>query len=282
MNCWRKILEILLLFELTKYLGPDFPMNKHFTILFLILICATAASAQSRSLDNFDFATGVKIYSAPDPTPAPIEKKKGRKLLERTAYTAPPNLAMSDGTSLEGYTTGNPKVDSFIVDSGVRNRVDPVLIYATMHQESTFNSRAVSPKGASGLMQLMPGTAARFGVTNMFDQKQNIEGGVRYLRYLLNMFNGDVRLALAGYNAGEGAVMRFGYQVPPFNETQEYVRRITSRYAVMRDPSIAQHARKVGTLEVAEVERPSAPLNTYERSISAVRLPDGRLILVSQ
>jgi soluble lytic murein transglycosylase-like protein len=99
-----------------------------------------------------------------------------------------------------------------------------------MSQESAFERGAISNKGASGLMQLMPATAARFGVTNIFDPKQNIYAGARYLRLLLDMFDGDVSLALAGYNAGEGAVKRYGYNVPPYPETINYVRKIRRRY----------------------------------------------------
>ena len=108
--------------------------------------------------------------------------------------------------------------------------MDPLLLYAIMHQESTFKPRALSHKGARGLMQLMPGTAVRFGVTSIWDPKQNIEGGSRYMRFLLDKFDGNVKLALAGYNAGEGAVMKYGNRIPPYNETQEYVRRISKRY----------------------------------------------------
>jgi soluble lytic murein transglycosylase-like protein len=152
-----------------------------------------------------------------------------------------------------------------------------------MHQESSFKRGAISPKGARGLMQLMPGTAARFGVTNIFDPRQNIEGGARYMRFLLNAFDGDVALALAGYNAGEGAVLKYGRRVPPYRETQEYVRRITQRYALMRDPETAHNARKLEPTEVAVVQAEApAPLTVYERNVYAVRLPDGRLQLVSQ
>ena len=91
-------------------------------------------------------------------------------------------------------------------------------------------SGAVSPKGAQGLMQLMPDTAARYGVTNPYDVAQNIKGGTRYLKDLLTMFNGRVDLALAGYNAGEGAVMKFGNTVPPYDETRNYVKLILKRY----------------------------------------------------
>jgi soluble lytic murein transglycosylase-like protein len=100
-----------------------------------------------------------------------------------------------------------------------------------MSQESAFDARAVSPKGARGLMQLMPATAARFGVKDIFDPAQNIEAGARYLRFLLDLFDGDISLALAGYNAGEGAVKKYGYTVPPYRETVNYVRKIRRRYS---------------------------------------------------
>jgi membrane-bound lytic murein transglycosylase MltF len=132
-------------------------------------------------------------------------------------------------------------------------------------------------------MQLMPGTAARYGVTNIFDPRQNIEGGTRYMKFLLDLFDGDVNLALAGYNAGEGAVMKYGYQVPPYSETQEYVRRIGRRYALMRDPLAIRYANTLSGDQVAAVRtKEPAPLSIYERNVFAVRLPDGRLQLMSQ
>jgi soluble lytic murein transglycosylase-like protein len=128
------------------------------------------------------------------------------------------------------WTTGNKQYDALIRQNGARFGVDPYLIYCVMQQESRFTSGAVSPKGAQGLMQLMPDTAVRFGVTNSMDPAQNIMGATRYLKTLLQMFNGRVDLALASYNAGEGAVLKYGKQVPPFKETQAYVRAIGTRY----------------------------------------------------
>jgi soluble lytic murein transglycosylase-like protein len=107
-----------------------------------------------------------------------------------------------------------------------------------MRAESAFNGSAVSVKGASGLMQLMPATATRFGVRNIFDPRENVLGGTKYLRWLLDRFNGDVRLALAGYNAGEGAVEFYGYRIPPFLETQNYVRIIYTRYSAIHLGSV--------------------------------------------
>ena len=185
--------------------------------------------------------------------------------------------------SLSGFTTGNPTVDSYILDSGRRNSVDPLLLYAIMHQESTFKARAMSNKGARGLMQLMPGTAVRFGVTSIWDPKQNIEGGTRYMRFLLDKFDGDIQLALAGYNAGEGAVMKYGFRIPPYSETQEYVRRISRRYDLIRDPLAYRNANSYTRAQIAANQsKESAPLKIYERSVFAVKLPDGRLQLVTQ
>jgi len=135
------------------------------------------------------------------------------------------------------WTTGDAKIDNFIRYYGGQYGVDPFLIYCTMSQESSFSAGATSPKGAQGLMQLMPGTAARYGVTNPYDVAQSIKGGTRYLKDLLKMFNGRVDLALAGYNAGEGAVMKYGNTIPPYTETRNYVRLILKRYTTKKQVS---------------------------------------------
>ncbi|HKQ51314.1 MAG TPA: transglycosylase SLT domain-containing protein [Pyrinomonadaceae bacterium] len=137
----------------------------------------------------------------------------------------------SSGAWIErGWTTGNAKLDALIRENGERHGVDPYLIFCVMEQESHFKPWVVSPKGARGLMQLMPGTAARFGVRKPFDPAENIMGGTKYLKQLLENFGGRVDLVLAGYNAGEGAVMKYGGRVPPYRETRNYVRLIGQRY----------------------------------------------------
>jgi len=129
-----------------------------------------------------------------------------------------------------GWTTGNLRLDGLIRQNGAKYGVDPYLIFCVMEQESHFNPRALSPKGARGLMQLMPGTAARFGVKRASDPAQNIAGGTRYLKQLIAQFDGRVDLVLASYNAGEGAVLRYGRKVPPYRETRDYVKKISYRY----------------------------------------------------
>lgn len=146
-----------------------------------------------------------------------------------SAFEATVDTVIGASSNL-AWSTGNGRIDTLIRQYGAQYGVDPYLIYCLMSQESSFITSATSHKGAQGLMQLMPGTAARYGVTNPYDVAQNIKGGTRYLKDLLKMFNGRVDLALAGYNAGEGAVMKYGNTIPPYSETRNYVRLILKRY----------------------------------------------------
>ncbi len=123
-----------------------------------------------------------------------------------------------------------------------RHGVDPSLVYAIVKVESDYNAYALSRKGAMGLMQLMPQTAMNMNITNSFNPEENIDGGVRYLRYLLDRYEGNISLALAAYNSGESAVKRWG-SIPPFKETQNYVKRILKIYNGTggNDPFIPQY-----------------------------------------
>jgi soluble lytic murein transglycosylase-like protein len=178
----------------------------------------------------------------------PLPNKLVTRIAIATARVTEPEydavrLNMGTGTELKGHSTGDSTVDFYIVDSSRRYNIDPLLIYAQMGQETSYKRGATSHKGASGLMQLMPATARRLGVTKIYDPQQNIEGGVKYIRMLLNMFGGNLNLALAGYNAGEGAVMKYGNQIPPYNETRDYVKRISARYRSMTLSRIAKNDR---------------------------------------
>ena len=291
-------------------------MRSYLLALGLFALASAGYGQQKpKTFDNFDRSQGVQVFLPPPPA-MPLTAKKTTKvrrgsrwvvvvedkLVQKTAQTSPAmkvseglasrtaapafsgtRLTMGTSSGLKGFTTGNLMHDAFIVDSSRRYGIDPLLIYSQMHQESSFNLRATSNKGASGLMQLMPATARRFGVTKIYDPQQNIDAGVKYMRWLLDTFNGDVMLALAGYNAGEGAVMKYGYQIPPYRETQEYVRRITGRYNSISDPRYVQSARRVSSAVATKLEqRESRPLTVYEPNALAVRLPDGKMMLVNQ
>ena len=189
---------------------------------------------QSKSLYNDGLISRVDFEKG-EQALADARAKVEQVTREIAAANQPvPELSiLTDSAALSSavWSTGNARIDGLIRQYGKQYGVDPFLIYCTMSQESGFTSGATSPKGAMGLMQLMPGTAARYGVTNPYDVSQSIMGGTRYLKDLLKMFNGRVDLALAGYNAGEGAVMKYGNNIPPYEETRNYVKLILKRYS---------------------------------------------------
>ena len=153
------------------------------------------------------------------------------KLMESLRSVQPKPLACIDrsGRNLELSSPRRADLAVAIYDMAPRFELDPALVLEVVRAESNFDPRARSHKGALGLMQLIPATARRFGVDDPFEPAQNLRGGMAYLRWLLERFDGDLRLALAGYNAGEEAVERHG-GVPPYAETQDYVGRILRRY----------------------------------------------------
>jgi hypothetical protein len=166
-----------------------------------------------------------------DISPKPEENSRAEALqsevigtVARAAYSGEPVMEASVAS------TGDPKLDELTAAAAAKYGLDQRLLIAVMRQESSFKPRAISHKGARGLMQLMPATAQRFGVRDIFDPAQNIDGGAQYLRFLLDTFDGDLALALAGYNAGENAVARYGNRVPPYRETRDYVQRISAHY----------------------------------------------------
>lgn len=161
-----------------------------------------------------------------------IDSKLVLRVEKKNEATAATSLPEPDYKNFSN-STGHRGLDYLITSNAARHSVDPRLIYLVMQTESGFNHRAVSRVGARGLMQLMPGTARLLGVRNIDDPSENVEAGTRYLKKLLTQF-GDVNLALAAYNAGEGAVIKYGNRVPPYRETINYVQRIGWAYYRMK------------------------------------------------
>ena len=156
-------------------------------------------------------------------------RKGGSSRVEKDFGVSSPERFPVSNVSSTPASAGTVPIGDLIDQTSTRHQVDPQLVEAIVKVESDGDPRAVSAKGAMGLMQLIPATAQRFGVQDPRDPRQNVEGGVSYLRYLLDLFGGDVSLALAGYNAGENAVRQSG-GIPSYRETQAYVRKVSELY----------------------------------------------------
>jgi soluble lytic murein transglycosylase-like protein len=187
---------------------------KQFTI-FAILTCLGAGCA-SAQLAFYADESGRRVYINGDSKPVPGAP------IQKASPKASRTLPIAD-----------PKIESVIQEMARRHDVDVNLIKAIIKTESNNNPRAVSRKGATGLMQLMPPTARDLGVANSLDPAQNVDGGVRYLKQLMTQYGGNLELSLAAYNAGPGAVERHG-GIPPYRETQQYVKKIGNLYGSLR------------------------------------------------
>lgn len=172
-------------------------------------------------------------------------------LTNLTGFYFSPALAPSVSAAARAVTipadipqSGDCDLDWIIFHAGERAGVDPRLIHAVIKQESKYDPDALSPMGARGLMQLMPGTAKRFDCDDPKDKAGNVEAGTKYLAWLLKRFNGDVKLALAGYNAGEGSVDKY-QGVPPYPETQNYVNKIVASYGKTYHPILEPEDAKI-------------------------------------
>jgi len=152
--------------------------------------------------------------------------------------------SVAETIPLDIPTSLDPKLDLIIYRAGESEGVDPRFIHAVIQQESKYETRAISPAGAQGLMQLMPATAKRFGCDDVTDPESNIKAGTKYLSWLLKRFEGNVELALAGYNAGEGAVDKYK-GIPPYKETQNYVIKITANYGKTFHPVLSPADAKI-------------------------------------
>lgn len=221
------------------------------TSLALLSLCSLGLSGQLVA-DVYKYLTpeGTQLF-----TNAPMEQTGYQLIWQRSSIE--PNMVVSNismggrqvfmqdssTARIKSIGKGNANRERFsglIEKAASKVRLRPELLHAVIKTESGYNPDAVSRAGAQGLMQLIPATAERYGVTDSFDPQQNINGGARYLRDLLVMFNFDLRLALAGYNAGENAVIKYGYQIPPYPETQDYVRKVLGHYQDARLLSVSE------------------------------------------
>lgn len=202
-----------------------------FVLLVSALLCSVAASVQGE-IYRYTNASGDTLF-----TDRPM-KGTGYRLVWRSSTD---KIKNHGGTSKRH--SGRPgkhhweykkQYAPMIKRVARKVKLSPELLHAVVQAESAYNPKARSSAGAMGLMQLMPGTASRYGVANAWDPSQNLEGGARYLRDLLDMFKNNLRLALAAYNAGENAVKKYGNRIPPYPETQNYVRKVIDFYLAER------------------------------------------------
>jgi len=193
-------------------------MKRVLCLLMLLGLCASAALAQ--------------IYTGVSASGAIVLSSNPDEIASLLLIAAPPPVPVQPLAVANSIAAINIPADyvPFIHEASQTYTLPAELIHALIVVESNYNPRALSPKGAQGLMQLMPATARRFGIDNSWDPRQNILAGSRYLRWLLNYFDGDLELSLAAYNAGEGAVVKAGRKIPRFTETEKYVPRVLSIY----------------------------------------------------
>lgn len=193
-------------------------------VLFAILLLTASAAAARPQIYTYMDADGQRHY-----TDVPDNNRYRLLVLS-------PHDRTASGDRYDAMLLAKAgQYDSIIEKAAQAASLEANLLRAVIVVESGFNSRAVSKRGAVGLMQLMPATASRFGVSNPFDPRENVHAGARYLKFLIDRFGHDVRLALAAYNAGEDAVDRNGGQVPPFAETMAYVPRVLKIYQMLKD-----------------------------------------------
>ena len=222
------------------------------SLALLGAVLGMAASMIHTSSVHPDFRTG-KLVRSVIVTSQPVSRQR----VAETAVLAPP----------AGIDTA---IDGAVERIAAQHSLPPQLIHSVIKVESNYNPFAVSSKGARGLMQLIPSTARRFGVSDSFNPLENIQGGAKYLKYLLDLYNGNYPLALAAYNAGEGAVAKYG-GVPPYAETRNYLVRVQKQLG---------HARPADTRPAAQDQKPADP--PAPAHIQELAQPDGTVRYVAR
>lgn len=198
--------------------------------LFLLTALAASAGVAPAFADIYSFKDERGVVHFTNITPS----DKRFKMIRREANNPAPMPVASGGAVYMPSQASVQRYASMIEAAAQFHGVDSALIHAVISAESGYNPAALSKAGARGLMQLMPATAQRYGVQNIMDPQENIQGGVKYLRDLLQMFQGNLELAVAAYNAGENAVIRHGHKVPPYSETVSYVPKVLGFYNKFR------------------------------------------------
>jgi soluble lytic murein transglycosylase-like protein len=230
-----------------------------------ILVCAAALALPGQA------ATVARPPQAAGNVRSVVRAAANGKLV-RTVVVAPrvvpPRIVeasdLVEPSALPAIPATGLNIPEFVEATAKKYSVDPLLVHSVIQVESGYNPTAVSHKGAQGMMQLMPATARRFGVSNSFDPRENIEGGVRYLKYLTTLFPEDLRLAIAAYNAGEGAVWKYNNRIPPYPETEQYVYLVGRKYGqALRDANRKKEAvqqASAATAQAASVpQEPAGP-----------------------
>jgi len=201
------------------------PMSRLCAVLLLAAGFAAWGPARADIYGLVDDDGEVHLANHPTDGGFEVWAKAPRSAEKEDAAAASPGSGR-----IEALAAVRKRYHPIVADAARAYKVEPALLHAVISVESRYNVKAVSKKGASGLMQLMPETAKRYGVADIFDPLQNIRAGAQYLRDLLKMFNNDVQLALAAYNAGEKAVVRHGSKIPPYRETTAYVPKVLAFY----------------------------------------------------
>ena len=236
------------------------------SLALLVLAIAPCAADIFRFVDaqgsvhftNIPGDSRYKLYMKEAPR---VPEKVAAAPVQPAPAAAPVNAAAASRGSRKEFS-------DMIVRVANEHKMDPALIHAVVAVESAYNPVVVSRAGAIGLMQLMPDTAKRYGVTNILDPVQNVTGGTRYLRDLLALFNNNLRLAIAAYNAGEGAVIKYQRKIPPYAETRAYVPKVLYHYERNRKTSLAGETRAYVPKDLFHYERgrktsPSVAARTY-------------------
>ncbi len=236
---------------------------------FTLIGCAGLAAQCLYAADPAPAAPRVKSVIRTDPQTG--------KLVRRVIVAAQPAAVSSAAqapAAVAPKSPVTPAIKSMVESAAARQSLPPELLHSVIQVESNYNPNAVSPKGAQGLMQLIPDTARRFGVNNAFDPVENIEGGARYLKYLLDMYKGDYSRALAAYNAGEGAVAKYD-GIPPYRETVNYVAQVSKRFDAAAKAAVPAPVAPVAAA-------PAAPAADAPKQIEQVIEADGSVRYVSK